>query len=53
MIETITQLAPALDSASYVDTFVWFFLLMPALVAIPLVIYGLLITAVTFLRALL
>ena len=53
MIETISQLAGILDSASYIDTFVWFFLLMPLLVGIPLVIYGLLVSAVNFLRALL
>ena len=50
MIDTITQLAPALDSASYVDTFVWFFLLMPLLVAVPLVIYGVLLSAVSLIR---
>ncbi len=50
MIDTITQLAPVLDSASYVDTFVWFFLLMPLLVAVPLVIYGVLLSAVSLIR---
>lgn len=53
MIETIAQLSPILDSASYVDTFVWFFLLMPLLVAVPLVIYGILLSAVIFIRSLL
>ncbi len=53
MTNTILQLASALDSASYVDTFVWFFLLMPALVALPLVIYGVILFAVTFIRSLL
>jgi hypothetical protein len=53
MIQTITQLASTLDSASYIDTFVWFFLLMPLLVAVPLVIYAVLLSAVTFIRSLL
>ena len=50
MIDTIAQLAPALDSASYIDTFVWFFLLMPLLVAVPLVIYTVLLSAVSLIR---
>ncbi len=46
MTEVLLQLAPALDSASYVDTFVWFLLLMPLLFAIPLVIYFMILLAV-------
>lgn len=53
MTNTIAQLATTLDTASYVDTFVWFFLLMPLLVALPLVIYGILLSAITFIRSLL
>ena len=51
MITTITQLSKTLDSASYIDTFVWFFLLMPLIVAVPIVIYAVLLSAVSFIRS--
>jgi len=50
MTDLLNNLAPVIDNSSYVGSYLNFFLMLPIVFIAPVVVYGVLLSAVNFLR---